>query len=275
VDSNIKASYYKALNKPGFLEIVPFLDNRGDYTITGNSELKNAVADNYDLRYEYLPNQIDQLLAGVFYKKINNAIEEGFQGDGHGNNNLTFINSNALNYGLELDGVKYIREFGIKCNYTWTHSITSSPKQYHADGVLKKNTDSTLTVWVQRPLSGQSEHVANISFLYKGVDNGISTQIALSYNGDRIVKVSSDLNGDMWQKGFVQLDCSAEKRFKTGFSIFAKAKNLLNTHSIWYIKYHLDSNNIYPNHENETSTTLIRNEFTDSSILLGLRYKFN
>jgi len=270
--NNLKASYYKAINKPGFLEIVPYLDNTGDYPKTGNPDLKNAVADNYDLRYEFFPNMLDQLLAGFFYKKINNAIEEGFVTDGHGNYNLSYANSNATNYGFEADVIKYFREFGIKANYTWTHSQTSSFKRSQVNGVL--NRDSTVSSLQYRPLCGQAENVGNISLLYKGAKNGYSSQLAFSYTGDRIYKVSPDLNGDLWQKGFIQMDLSAEKKFKSGIGIYIKARNLLNTHVVVYLKEANPINSQFPDHSATDKTTTLRNEYSDPSYLIGFRYNF-
>jgi len=271
--SNLKASYYRAINKPGFLEIVPYLDNTGDYPKTGNPDLKNAVADNYDIRYEFFPNQLDQILVGTFYKKITNAIEEGFMVDGHGNYSLSFSNSNATNYGFEADIIKYFRQFGIKANYTWTKSSTQSFKRSQVNGVI--NRDSTISSMQTRPLAGQSENVGNISLLYKSVKAGIDAQLALSYTGDRIYKVSPDINGDLWQQGFWQLDLSAEKRFKNGLGIFIKGHNLLNTHVKVYIKQKNSFNDQFPYQTASEKNTLVRDEYSGPSFLAGVRYKFN
>jgi len=269
--NNIKVSYYQAINKPSFLEIVPYIDNTGDYAKTGNSDLKNALANNYDIRYEYLPNKLDQVLIGTFYKKIANAIEEGFVVDGHGNYNLTFQNSDATNYGFEADVIKFFRQIGVKANYTWTYSETSSSKRSQVNGVL--NRDSTVSSMQTRPLCGQSKNVGNISLLYKGTHNGFNAQLALSYTGNRIYKVSPDLNGDLWQKSFWQLDLSAEKKFKHGLGIFIKAHNLLNTHTIVYIKQKNTFNNDFPNQDASSAYTLIRDEYSKRSYLIGIRYK--
>ena len=51
---------------------------------------------------------------------------------------------------------------------------------------------------------------------------------------ERIYKVSPDLNGDLWQKGFLAARFSGEKKLKHGFGIFVKARNLLNTHVICF-----------------------------------------
>jgi len=273
--SNLKGSYYKAINKPGFKEVVPYAIATEDYQITGNPDLKYAVADNIDLRYEYFPNQQDQVLAGVFYKKIDNAIEEGFVNDGHGNNNLTFLNSNAKNYGFEADFIKYFGELGVKANYTWTHSNTSSAKKMIVNGVLKKNRDSTAIVIQYRPLYGQAEHVANLSLLYKGNKNGLNGQLSFSYTGDRIYRVGADINGDQWQKPILQMDFSAEKKFKSGLGVFIKARNLLNTHASVYLKQVNPLNSQFPEHSASDKTTFLRDDYSDRSYLIGIRYKFN
>ena len=48
--------------------------------------------------------------------------------------------------------------------------------------------------------------------------------------------VSRYLDEDSWQAGYATMDASVEKRFKTGFTLFAKASNLLNSPMIQYIK---------------------------------------
>jgi hypothetical protein len=273
--NDLKVSYYKAINKPGFKEVVPYAIATEDYQITGNPDLKYAVADNIDLRYEYFPNQQDQVLAGVFYKKIDNAIEEGFVNDGHGNNNLTFLNSNAENYGFEADLIKFYGELGVKANYTWTHSNTSSAKKMIVNGVLAKNRDSTAIVIQYRPLYGQAENVANLSLLYKGDKNGLNGQLSFSYTGDRIYRVGSDINGDQWEKPILQMDISAEKKFKSGVGIFIKARNLLNTHTSVYLKQVNPLNSQFPEHGASDKTTFLRDDYSDRSYLIGIRYKFN
>ena len=273
--NNIKVSYYKAINKPGFLEIVPYLDNTGEYAIKGNPELRNSMADNYDLRYEYFPNQQDQLLTGVFYKKITDAIEEGFTKDVHGSYALMPLNSNAYNYGLEVDVIKFFREYGIKANYTWTHSRTSSFKRSQEN--IGTSHDTTISVLQYRPLYGQSENVGNISLLYKGAHNGFNAQLAMSYTGDRIYRTSPDINADWWQRGFWQLDLSAEKKLKFGLGIFIKARNLLNTHVYVFLKQTSPKNESIKSLDYgiTNKNTMVRDEYSGASYLIGIRYKFN
>lgn len=271
---NLRASYYRATNKPGFQEIVPFILRGDDYSSAGNPDLKQAVADNIDMRWEYFPDNRDQVMAGLFYKNIQNAIEYAFVdylGNSHEQVYSPVNSEEALNYGLEIDVTKYRRQFGIKANYTWTHSNINSNKLSRVK--TAKGEDSTAYVTQSRPLFGQSAHVGNISLLYMGSGNGLSAQLAFSYTGDRLYTVSRYINNDLWQKGFWQVDFSCEKRFKKGLSVFAKAQNLLNTKVIVYIRNTNPANADKPWHSAEDQTTLVRSEYSKPAYLAGLRYK--
>lgn len=271
---NIRLSYYRATNKPGFQEIVPYIDNSEEPATAGNKNLKHAVADNLDLRWEYFPNQLDQIMFGVFYKKIKNPIEFAFDKFRNVSQQIVYtpINSeSATNYGFELDLIKYFREWGIKGNFTMTRSSITSLKLARVKDEF--GNDSTAYVSQTRPLFGQSDMVGNISLLYKGTSNGINAQLAFSYTGDRIYTVSRYIDNDMWQKGYWQLDVSAEKKFKNGISLFVKAHNLLNSHVKVYIQKTNSLNSDVPFHADGDENTLTRDEYTMPSYLLGIRFK--
>ena len=92
---NIRLSYYRATNKPGFLEIVPAPVVGDDYTTRGNFNVQHAVADNIDLRWEFFPTELEQIMAGLFFKNIKDPIELAFvpfNGNSH-EINLTPINA--------------------------------------------------------------------------------------------------------------------------------------------------------------------------------------
>jgi len=122
---NIRLSYYKAINKPGFQEIVPYVDTSEEPVSAGNPDLKHATSNNLDLRYEFFPSPQDQIMAGIFYKNIKNPIEFAFDKFMNVSQNIVYtpINSDqAINYGVEIDIIKFYREWGISGNYTLTRS---------------------------------------------------------------------------------------------------------------------------------------------------------
>lgn len=271
-DHNLRLSYYRSINRPGFFEIVPYQMKYEEYDEYGNKNLKRAVIDNIDLRWEYFPRSTEQILVGAFYKRIESPIEYAY----HSINNRQFgympVNlGNANNFGVEIDFIKYFNSFGVKGNYTYTNSKIVTSKAYYSrdnNGNIQRSFQDQA-----RPLVGQAAHVANISLLYKSPRYGWDAQLAASYTGDRIVIASHYLDSDYWQKGGVQLDASVEKKFENGISIFAKAGNLLNTPLVEYIKTTNDYNSNFPLQSKESGITLIRRDFYLSTFLIGLKYK--
>lgn len=272
--NNVRLSYFRSINRPGFLEIVPYIVVDDEYTEMGNPNLKHTVADNIDLRYELFPKPLDELMIGAFYKNIQDPIEYGWSKPQGSKGNIYYSPDNfgnARNYGFEVDWIKFYRCFGIKANYTYTHSSITTNKQfktYGAQGWEIGNTTQT------RPLFGQSAHVANLSLLYKDNISGWDAQLSFNYTGERIYLVSRFVDDDQWQKAALQLDASVEKKLRKGISIFAKAKNLLNTPMEVYIKKGNPANSSIPDQGVASNSTLIRKEFSMQSFLIGIRCKF-
>ncbi|PWK77658.1 TonB-dependent receptor [Mucilaginibacter oryzae] len=275
--SQLHASYYKAVNRPGFYEIVPSKVVNEEYQERGNPNLKRAIADNYDLRYELFPGASEQLLAGVFYKRINNPIEYTFQPDAVRGQDVYYSPGNfgtAKNYGAEVDYTRFFNKIGIRANYTYTHSRITTPKTARRINSTTGDIEAYL-VDQSRPLYGQSAHIANLALLYKDTKKGWDAQVAGAYTGPRINTVSQFLNNDLWQKGFIQMDASAEKRFKGGISVFVKANNILNTPAKLFIKGTNSENNKIAEKLVQDGQTLIRADYYGQSYLIGVRYKLN
>lgn len=277
-NTNLRASYFRSLNRPGFFEIVPYRIVNEEYQERGNPNLKRALADNIDLRYEYFPRPLEQFMIGLFYKRLKDPIEYTLQRDAIRGQDIYYAPGNygnATNYGLELDAIKYFRQWGLKANYTYTHSSITTPKSKrirNAQGDLE-----TISVNQTRPLYGQSAHVANLSLLYKDTEHGWDGQLAASYTGKRINTVSQFVDNDLYQSGFVQMDASAEKRIHIGhsgrgFLLFVKANNLLNTPTEIYINNQSDRNAGIPN-QDLPGKTVIRRDYYQRSYVLGIRYK--
>lgn len=275
---NLRLTYYSAISRPGFYELVPHTggDPEAAYTEIGNPNLKRVTADNYDFRYEFFPNGMDQVLIGAFYKKINNPIEFAIEPTGAGATGYVLKSDNfgiGHNYGFELDATKYIRSFGIRVNYTYTNSeITTSKRVLYRDAngyQTQRFQDQT------RPLQGQSKNIGNLALLYKNGKKALDAQIALVYTGSRINTVSTDLDNDIWQKGFVQLDFSVEKKIFANFYGYIKANNLLNTPFELEVKRpYSPASTVAPVEFQEIGKNVfVRKDTYGQNYLLGLRYK--
>ena len=270
---NIRLSYYRSINRPGFYEIVPYQIMGEEYQEKGNPNLKRARIDNIDLRLEWFPSKTEQILAGVFYKYLKDPIEQVFVtsdgkiGAGTDAYYMPDNLGNAKNMGFEIDVIKYIRHFGIKANYTYTYSKITTSKREYKEGSAEYKSGVTQS----RPLVNQAPHTANISLLYKDTENGWNAQLASSFTGAKLALVSPFKDADQWEKAMFGLDLSAEKQFKNGFSIFFKANNLLDAKRERYLKTVNESNLQYA--DQKSNKTIIGTYKYGRTFLLGVRYK--
>ncbi len=270
---NIRLSYYRSINRPGFYEIVPYQIMGEEYQEKGNPNLKRARIDNIDLRWEWFPSKTEQILAGVFYKYLKNPIEQVFVtsdgkiGAGTDAYYMPDNLGNAKNMGFEIDVIKYIRHFGIKANYTYTYSKITTSKREYKEGSAEYKSGVTQS----RPLVNQAPHTANISLLYKDTENGWNAQLASSFTGAKLALVSPFKDADQWDKAMFGIDLSAEKQFKNGFSIFFKANNLLDAKRERYLKTVNESNLQYA--DQKSNKTIIGTYKYGRTFLLGVRYK--
>lgn len=269
---NWRAGYYRSLSRPGYFDIIPYQIDEEDYTEYGNPNLKHSLIDNVDVRWEYFPRPNDQLLIGAFYKNIQDPIEFAYYTINNRQGGLGLTNlGDARNFGFEVDWIKFIRIFGIKANYTFTHSAITTPKIYY--GRTETGDTKTFTKDQTRPLVGQAAHVANVSILLKDVNHGWDAQLSASYTGDKIAIVSRYLNSDYWDKGAFSLDASIEKKFRNGWSVFVKGNNLLNTPNIRFVKTHNSFNDNFELQKAGSGITIVRREDFKSSFLIGARFK--
>ena len=270
---NVRLSYYRSINRPGFYEIVPYQIQGEEYQEKGNPNLKRARIDNIDLRWEWFPSKTEQILAGVFYKYLKDPIEQVFVtsdgkiGAGTDAYYMPDNLGNAKNMGFEIDVIKYIRHFGVKANYTYTHSEITTSKREYQEGSAEYKTGVTQT----RPLVNQAPHTANISLLYKDTEHGWNAQLASSFTGTKLALVSPFKDADQWDKAMFGLDLSAEKQFKNGISFFFKANNLLDAKRERYLKTVNKSNLEYEGQKSDK--TIVGTYQYGRTFLLGVRYK--
>lgn len=231
---NLRLSYYKSISRPNYFELVPYTIRGLDFDERGNPYLKHTVADNFDLRYEWYPRGEEQLFAGVFYKRIQDPIELGLLDAGISGGQIYYTPQNygtAHNYGFELAFTHYWGRIGVTGNYTYTHSAITTPKQlyYKANQNAGLPQIDSFHVNETRPLQGQSDHVVNLSLLYRDTKNGLFAQLAYGYIGRTLAEVSIYYASDYYQRPMSTLAFSIEKDVRHHLTIFGKFNNLLNT----------------------------------------------
>lgn len=281
-NQNLRLAYYKALARPGFSELIPdgpdgeFFKERGDPI-----GLNHAYADNLDLRYELYHSGADQLLLGVFYKNIQDPIEISAVKPLNVNSlNLQPVNiGRATNYGFEAVVTKYFGAFGISANYTYTKSgITNDSMIYSfrntAGAIVSKRVSET------RPLQGQSNHIGNLSLIYKNPKIGLDIQTALVYTGERISFISPYLGLHYWQSPTTQLDVSFEKRIVKKLTVYGKINNLTNApyelslHQSYNAYLQSSGSRALALQSDPENKIIIQKDFYKTAYLFGLRYKF-
>ncbi len=278
----IRLSYFKSISRPSFHDLVPYIDNSNDeFPFIGNPSLKHTRADNLDLRWELFPKLADQILVGVFYKKLENPIEYYVTNE-NGPSSLYIVPQNSspvTNYGAEAVFTKFFGKFGINANYTYTHSRVTTAKL--VIGVTPNLGIQTTNENQTRPLQGQADHIGNLSLLYKDQKIGLDIQLAFSYTGTRIAEVSPYYNLDIWAKPFETLDLSLEKRITHHLVFFGKINNLTDAPNKEYIKFpyktvnaNLPSGYTVPFQDAGSNYTVAQKDYYRLSFLAGFRYKF-
>ncbi len=268
--ANIRASYFESISRPNFFEVIPYSINEDDFRERGNPFLERTQAKNFDLRFEYFPSPVDQIMVAGFIKEIKNPIEAALILDGQAfilqPNNF----GTANNLGVEVDVTKYIRNFGLRAFYTFTDSRITTVKTFRFrddnGNLTSESRDQT------RPLQGQSRHISNLSLLYKNGISGTDAQLSAVYTGRRIISVSPYFDNDIWQRSFWQLDFSIEQQILPGIRAYAKVNNILNTPMRADVLRPNTANPQEASYIDVSETTLVREDFFQQTYLFGIKY---
>jgi outer membrane receptor protein involved in Fe transport len=276
--ASLHLAYFSSITRPGFFEIVPYVFPGEYYTEVGNYDLKHVKANNLDLRYEWFPGGANQLLAGAFYKNIQNPIEYVYERPQTDESVIQPTNvGTATNLGGEFVYTHYFHRFGISANYTYTHSnIPTSYKYYYTTSY---GNDTVAYFTKNRPMQGQSAHIGNLSLFFKDPKSGLELQLATIYTGRHITYLSQygAPNGslDYWQRGEVIEDFSGEKSIGKHFSVYVKLNNLLNTADIIELLYPPNAyqKTVWPDATRRSDRILVEKKQFGQTYLAGLRYR--
>ncbi|HTA81982.1 MAG TPA: hypothetical protein VK783_03560, partial [Bacteroidia bacterium] len=192
----------------------------------------------------------------------------------------------VINYGVEFAYTKYFwRVFGISANYTYTHSaITVNELKLGTSSVPGESINKREDTVETRPMQGQVDNIANLSFIYKEPKLGLEAQIAIVYTGKSIYTTSAWYGLDQWQMPMTRLDFSFEKKLskKINLSLYGKINNILNTP----LTIRMFPPNVYantpgtaawlPNQDSNgnLSSIVVQKEYYGQTYLMGVRYKF-
>jgi hypothetical protein len=236
---NLRLCYSKTLNRPEFRELAPFLfrDYTIRYSVFGDTSLKRATIENYDLRYEFYPGKAQILSASGFYKKFVDPIE--LLSVSNQERTLSYRNTpSATIIGAELEARTLLGEvFGSPAS-SFLHNLTFYTNLTWIQSKVDLKVADSLNYYYKkgRVMQGQSPYIVNIGLTYQNDEKGISSTVSVNRYGQRIFLAS---NGDalqdgtliepnLWENGRTQLDFQLTKSFrKDRMEIKMNAKDLL------------------------------------------------
>ncbi len=218
-----RGAYSKTVSRPDFRELssATFNDVTGGRQVFGNPDLERCMISSMDLRWEWYFAQEEILSFGLFYKQFEKPIETIVVPSAQFS--VTYENAKkAENYGLEMD---FRKSFGFV--YDPLEYLYLSGNAAWIQSEVELSEDSGISTEDKRPLQGQSPYTVNLMLEYDNEDIGAKASILYNVFGERIEEVGAGGAPDVVEQPFHQLDLVASQALPHGFSIKAKAKNLL------------------------------------------------
>lgn len=246
----LRGAFSTALARPNYYTLVPFADvNVEDRFISaGNTGLKATYSYNFDIMAEHYFESVGIVSAGFFYKKLDNFIynlmdgnytSEKFTADfpalpnpvpaGEKWQMVRPVNGDkvnllgfevALQRKLDFFESKFLSNFNVMLNYTYTHS--KSKGVYNEDGMERNDV----------MLPGTAPHMFNASLAWE--NSKFSARVSLNYTGKYLDSVGADSFDDIYYDKQMTLDANASYRIGKVVRIFAEANNLTNSPLRYY-----------------------------------------
>ncbi|RHW16956.1 TonB-dependent receptor [Sphingomonas gilva] len=199
-DMQLRLNASKTIARPQFRELAfqVYQDTESDRQFFGNPFLVDSELFNAEARYEWYFGRGERLSLAGFYKKIDRPIE-AFAFRQSSSLQTSFANAPQADlYGAELEVVKYVpldsmggdffapRRLVLIGNYTYSKSelkvgegdevIFSSGQVFAASNLFRDGA----------PLTGQSEHLANLQIGLENTDRVSQQTFLLTYASERV-----------------------------------------------------------------------------------------
>lgn len=224
-DMQLRGGFSQTVSRPNLTELAAsrFFDELGREFI-GCPTCVNADITNLDLRGEYYFGNKDSVSLAIFYKQITSPLERAISdGSGSAVFALTFRNSDeATVQGIEFDASKRVLD-GIDhvIDLSGNVAFISSEISLDADGQRLEGITS-------RELQGQSPFLANFQVAYDNYAWDATMTFVANYFDDRIDAVSRAPAAPIVETGRLDINFTAEKKFRGGSALSFKVRNLLN-----------------------------------------------
>ncbi len=278
---NIRLGYSKTLNRPEFRELAPFLfrDYTIKYSVFGDTTLRRASIDNYDVRYEFYPGKAQLISVSGFYKKFTDPIE--LISVSNQEKTLSYRNTpSSTILGGELEIRTLLGSFwsSPSSKTIWNKLTLFGNLTLIKSKVDLKVTDTTNYYYKKgRVMQGQSPYVINAGITYQDDEKNVSSTLSFNRYGQRIFLASNGdalQNGELiepnlWENGRTQLDFQITKGFtKQHMELKLNVKDILAQKLLFFE----DTND---NKKYDKSTDALRSSQTFGRVIsLTFSYKF-
>lgn len=269
--------YGKSVNRPEFREIAPYsyynFEEKASYY--GNPDLKNAYIDNYDIRYEWYPNNYDMLTLAAFYKKFKDPIELYLFPAGS-NWNYQFNNvEDASSRGIELDIRKSL---GSLAPSSFITRHLSHYTLLFNTALIKSETVTSSAVAREhtRPMQGQSPYIINGGIYYQNDSLGLMVSLLYNRIGKRITFVGDKTIPHIWEMPRNSLDFTVSKTIGKHFLVKAGIVNMLKEPVQYksYLDVSVDTNNDGTSDKKERKWMITRSYYPGQLFNVNLTYTF-
>jgi hypothetical protein len=224
-NQNLRLSATQTVSRPEYRELspVPYFEQVGLATTSGNPGLQRALIQNYDLRWEWFPRSGEVLSLGLFAKQFNDPIEKVII-QAAGANELSFVNADkAHNYGLELEVRKSLEVLAEALHPFSVFANTTLMRSRITPG----NSGISALTNADRPMVGQSEYVVNAGLGYSSASGAWSGTLLYNVSGKRILEAGSGGLPDAYEQPRHLVDLSLQLPVTQTLSLKLDGKNLL------------------------------------------------
>ena len=225
---NVRLSYCRTLARPTFRELADVVNYEAftDEFMGGNPDLEMTVIDNFDLRWELFPRRSEVIAASVFYKKLDQPIEQVFSAGRIFPNNV----EEGIAYGVEfearqrLDMFRSLKNLSVGFNASIIESEVTIPAAELAliRAVFPNASD-------KRALFGQSKYIFNADATYRMPAWGSTFTVVYGVFGKRLDLVASGALPDVYEQPAPALDFIWTQRISNRWRLKFTAKNLLDS----------------------------------------------
>lgn len=221
----LRAAVTQTLSRPEYRELsgVCYFEILGGVTVCGNDQLRRALIQNADVRWEWYPSGGEIVAVGLFAKRFDGPIERILVGT-TGATTAGFVNTKeAVNYGAELE---VRRSLAVLSPALLPFAVFANATLMYSRIAIGAADVSSLTSG-ERPMVGQSPYVVNAGLAYTAPSGRLTATLLYNVVGRRIVEAGILPLPDTYEEARHLLDAAFRYELRDGLSLKLDARNLL------------------------------------------------